>query len=141
METIAVFINGSVEAAASLEFGVKEAAVRKARLRLVAAWEVPPSILGGGVAGKELYDDFRESAEALVAEAVVRAGELDPSVECETRVVKGQPGDVFLEESRDAALIVAARRRHGGLRELVLGSISRHILNHSERPVVVIPIL
>ncbi len=141
METIAVFVNGSEEAAASLEFGAHEAAIRRARLRLVAAWDVPSSILGGGVAGQDVYDEFRESAEALIQEAVVQVAAWEPSVEVETRVVKGQPGPVFLEESRDAALIVAARKRHAGIKELVLGSVSKHILNNSERPVVVIPIL
>jgi nucleotide-binding universal stress UspA family protein len=141
METIAVFVNGSEEASASLEFGAHEAAIRGARLRLVAAWDVPSSILGGGVAGQDVYDEFRESAEALIQQALIKVAESEPSVEVETRVVKGQPGPVFLEESRDAALIVAARKRHAGIKELVLGSVSKHILNNSERPVVVIPIL
>ena len=141
MESIAVFVNGSEEAAASLEFGAHEAAIRGATLRLIAAWEVPSSILGGGVAGQEVYDEFRESAEALIKEAVARATEFEPSIAIETRVVKGQPGPVFLEESRDAALIVAARKRHAGIKELVLGSVSKHILNNSERPVVVVPLL
>ncbi len=141
MEIIGVFLNGSEEAAASLEFGIQEAALRRASLRLISAWEVPQSMLGAGVGGKELYDQFRESAEGLVEEGVARVAELDPSVECERRVVKGQPNAVFLEESLGCTLVVAARRRQGALRELVMGSISRHILNHAECPVVVIPIL
>ncbi len=141
MESIAVFVNGSEEAAASLEFGAHEAAIRGAILRLVAAWDVPSSILGGGVAGQDVYDEFREIAEKLIKDAIARVAELEPSVSVETRVAKGQPGPVFLEESRDAALIVAARKRHAGIKELVLGSVSKHILNNSERPVVVVPIL
>ena len=141
MESIAVFVNGSEEAAASIEFGAHEAALRGAVLRLVAAWDVPSSILGGGVAGQEVYDEFRETAENLIAEAVARVAELEPSVVVETRVVKGQAGPVFLEESRDVTLIVAARKRHAGFRELVLGSVSKHIISHAERPVVVLPLL
>jgi nucleotide-binding universal stress UspA family protein len=141
MESVAVFINGSEEAAASLEFGVHEAAIRGATLRLVAAWEVPSSILGGGVAGQEVYDEFRETAEGLIQAAVARAAELEPAVIVETRVVKGQPGPVFLEESRDATLIVAARKRHPGIKELVLGSVSKHIISNAERPVVVVPLV
>jgi nucleotide-binding universal stress UspA family protein len=136
MDTIVVAMNGSEEAAASLEFAVKEAAIRGARLRLVSAWEVPSSILGSGVAGREMYDDFRDNAETVVAEAAARAAELDPSVE--TRVAKGQLGNVLLEESRDAAMIVVARRAHGGLRELVLGSVARQTLAHAEIPVLVV---
>lgn len=141
MEVVAVFVNGTEEAAASLEFGAHEAALRQATLRLVAAWDVPSTILGGGVAGQEIYDEFREDAETLLAEAVAKVAELEPTVVCETRAVKGQGGPVFLEESRDATLIIAARKRHAGIKELVLGSISKHIMNHAEKPVVVIPIL
>jgi nucleotide-binding universal stress UspA family protein len=141
METIGVFLNGSEAAQASLEFGIEEARLRNARLRLISAWEVPQSMLGAGVGGKELFEQFREDAEALVDEGVARVAEVAPSIECERRVVKGQPNSVFLEESQGCTLVVAARRRQGTLRELVIGSVSRHILNHAECPVVVIPIL
>jgi nucleotide-binding universal stress UspA family protein len=138
METIVVAMNGSEEAAASLEFAVKEAALRHARLRLVSTWEVPSSILGSGVAGREMYDDFRENAEAVVAEAAERVADLDRSVEVETKVAKGQLGNVLLQESRDASMIVVARRAHSGLRELVLGSVARQVLSHAEIPVLVV---
>lgn len=138
METIVVAMNGSAEAAASLEYAVKEAALRGARLRLVSAWEIPSSILGSGVAGRDMYDDFRENAENLVEEAAARAAELDPSVEVETRVSKGQLGNVLLQESSDASLIVVARRTHGGLREWVLGSVARQTLSRAEIPVLVV---
>ena len=59
----------------------------------------------------------------------------------EKRAVKGQPGPVFVEESRDASLAVAARRPQGPLRELMVGSISKYILRNSHIPVVVIPFL
>jgi nucleotide-binding universal stress UspA family protein len=138
MGTVVVAMNGSEEAAASLEYAVREAKLRGARLRLVAAWEVPSSILGSGVAGRDMYDDFRENAEETVAEAVERAHELEPSLEIETRVTKGQLGNVLLEESRDADMIVVARRTHGRVRELVLGSVARQTLSHAEIPVLVV---
>ena len=67
--------------------------------------------------------------------------ELYPELEVEKRAVKGQPGPVFVEESRDASLAVAARRPQGPLRELMVGSISKYILRNSHIPVVVIPFL
>ncbi|MCL5736891.1 MAG: universal stress protein [Actinobacteria bacterium] len=35
-------------------------------------------------------------------------------------------------------MIVVARRAHGGLRELVLGSVARQTLSHAEIPVLVV---
>ncbi len=141
METIAVFVNESEAANASIDFGAHEAAVRQARLRLITAWEVPQSMLGSGVAQREVFDEFREAAEALLDEAAARVIEVYPQVEVEKRAVKGQAGPVFVEESRDAVLAVAARRPQGPLRELMVGSISKYILRNSHIPVVVIPIL
>jgi nucleotide-binding universal stress UspA family protein len=47
----------------------------------------------------------------------------------------------ILEEadSRDAAVIVVGSRGLTGMRSLVLGSVSHHVVNHSRRPVLVIP--
>ena len=142
MESIAVFVNGSEEAAASLEFGAHEAAIRESH-----------SSSGGGLGRALVHPRWRRGRpgglrrvprERRGSASRTRSRgsrESEPSVAVETRVVKGQPGPVFLEESRDAALIVAARKRHAGIKELVLGSVSKHILNNSERPVVVVPIL
>lgn len=141
MGTIAVFVNDTPESQAAIEFGAREAAIRGARLRLIAAWEVPQSMLGSGVAQREVFDEFRENAESLLQEAEERVLELEPAVEVELSAVKGQPAAVFLEASLGADLIVAVRKPQGGLRELVMGSISKYILNHAQVPVVVIPVL
>jgi nucleotide-binding universal stress UspA family protein len=49
----------------------------------------------------------------------------------------------ILEEadSRDAAVIVLGTRGLTGVRSLVLGSVSHGVVNHSHRPVLVIPSL
>lgn len=138
METIVVAINGSEEAEISLEHAVREAAIRGGKLRLVGAWDVPASILGSGVAGREMYDDFRANAENLIAEAIARVKELNPSVQVETRVVKGHLGNALIQESAGATMIVVARRAHGGLREWILGSLARQALSRAEIPVLVV---
>ena len=141
METIAVFVNDSEEAEASVDFGAREAAVRKARLRLIAAWEVPQSMLGSGLAQREVFDEFKEAAEDMLREAAKSAWEVAPTVEIEMHAVRGQPGPVFVEESRDCALAVAARKPEGVLRELVVGSISGYILRNLRIQGVGIPSL
>jgi nucleotide-binding universal stress UspA family protein len=42
-------------------------------------------------------------------------------------------------DSRDAAVIVLGSRGHTGVRSMVLGSVSHRVVNHSNRPVLVIP--
>ena len=139
METVVVGVDGSEGASVALEFAAREAAMRNARLRIVAAWEIPPAVLASVVAGREFYEELQANALATVQAAVARVAELQPSVECEGRVVEGQAGNVLIDEAGDADLLVVGSRGHGGFRELLLGSVSRQVVQHAPCPVVVVP--
>jgi nucleotide-binding universal stress UspA family protein len=136
---IVVGVDGSEGAAHALEFAVKEAAAHGARLRLVSAWEIPPSVLASVVASKDFYEEFRKNAVAVAREAAARAGELEPSVEHEEVVVEGQAAKALLSNAEDADLLVVGRRGHGSFREMLLGSISRQVVVHAKCPVVIVP--
>jgi nucleotide-binding universal stress UspA family protein len=139
MGVIVVGVDGSEGAAHALEFAIKEAAVRGARLRLVSAWEIPASVLASVVASKEFYEEFRENAVAVVREAAARVAELEPKVEHEEIVVEGQAAKTLLANSEDAELLVVGRRGHGSFREMLLGSISRQVVVHAKCPLVIVP--
>jgi nucleotide-binding universal stress UspA family protein len=141
METIVVGVDGSECAHAALGFAVREAALRKARLRIVCAWEIPPAVYGGGFApplDQRTLEAFRDGAETVVQAAVAAAKELESAVECEGSAVQGQPAEVLLEEARDADLIVVGNRGHGGFASLLLGSVSHQVVHHSSCPVTVV---
>ena len=143
MKTIVVGVDGSEGGKAALEFAVEEAALRGARLKVVTAWEIPPAVVAGLAADSGFFDqsliEARQHAEAIVAEAVARAAELQPSVVIEPRVVEGHEAKVLLEEAKDATLIVVGSRGHGGFTGLLLGSISQQVVNHARCPVTVVP--
>jgi nucleotide-binding universal stress UspA family protein len=89
-----VGVDGSHCAREALKFAAHEAALRRARLRIVCAWEIPPAIYGGGFApvlDQETLDSFRVGADGVVEEALAQAKELEPAVECQTRLRKGNP--------------------------------------------------
>jgi nucleotide-binding universal stress UspA family protein len=54
------------------------------------------------------------------------------------RLLEGAPGPTLVSESKGAALVVVGRRGRGGLTRLLLGSVSRHVADHAECPVVVV---
>jgi nucleotide-binding universal stress UspA family protein len=139
MGTIVVGVDGSEGAAHALDFAIKEAALRGARLRLISAWEIPASVLASVVAGKEFYEEFRENAVKVAREAGARVAELQPSVQHEEIVVEGQAGRVLLDNAGDAELMVVGRRGHGSFREMLLGSISRQVVVHARCPLVIVP--
>jgi nucleotide-binding universal stress UspA family protein len=141
MQKIVVGVDGSECARAALEFALQEAALRKARLRIVCAWEIPPAIYGGGFAptlDQSTVDDFRVGAEKVVKESVAVVRELEPAIECEGKVGEGQPAEVLLEEAGDADLIVVGNRGHGGFTSLMLGSVSHQVVQHAHCPVTVV---
>ncbi len=141
METIIVGVDGSAGAAAALAFAVTEAGLRQARLRIVAAWEVPAGFYGSGFAPPleaEPPDDFRVSAQNVAEEALAKATKELPSLEGEALAVEGQPADVLLKQAVDAQLIVVGNRGRGGFRSLLLGSVSQQVVHHASCPVVVV---
>jgi nucleotide-binding universal stress UspA family protein len=138
--TIVVGVDGSDGGAAALEFAAGEAVFRGARLRIVAAWQVPVAAYGGGLAPLDpaLVDTWRVLAEQVADDALATAKTLQPSLDGEALAVLGQPADVLLEHGADAALIVVGRRGLGGFRSLLLGSVSQQVVQYATCPVVVV---
>jgi len=145
MELIVVGVDGSEGAEAALDFASGEADLRKARLRIVTAWELPPELYGGaygipyGAAiDPETREIFAERADKLAQTAVASVKQTHPAVECEGQAVEGQPAEVLLGEAARADLIVVGNRGRGGFKSLLLGSVSQHVVHHAECPVVVV---
>jgi len=141
MATVVVGVDGSDPARAALEFAAADAALRKAGLRIICAWEIPPIIYAGGFPqglDQSTLDRFGEGAENVVKQAIDIARELQPEVESEGQASQGQPAEVLLRESRGAELIVVGNRGRGGFASLLLGSVSQQVVNHASCPVTVV---
>lgn len=63
----------------------------------------------------------------------------EAGIEAEPEVLEGAPGDTILNvaETRHADLIVVGRRGHGLLGDLLLGSVSEHVVRRAKAPVLV----
>jgi len=137
--TVVVGVDGSESAGVALEFAAEEAAVRGAELRVVAVRELSEQSRGSAGPVPEVHDNVLRVGEAIVKDAVVRAKELQPQLRCEGVVLYGRPQDVLLDEAKGALLLVVGRRGQGGLASLLMGSVSRHLVDHASCPVVVVP--
>jgi len=73
----------------------------------------------------------------LLAEAVARHGTRHPTVAAECHTLRGDPGNVLVEQSRSAQLAVVAARGEEPLRGM-LGAVSQTLLYHSPAPVIVV---
>ncbi|HXT43563.1 MAG TPA: universal stress protein [Pseudonocardiaceae bacterium] len=139
MASIVVGIDGSQSAQDALRFAVHEATIRGVGLRVVTAWHIPMITYGGaGLVPDIDPTGFVKNASAVVETALAALGEQANDVEIERVVRMGQPAQVFVEQARDAALLVVGSRGHGGFAGLLLGSVSHQCALHASCPVVIV---
>lgn len=142
MAVIVVGVDHSEGAKAALRFGLEEATLRQATLRVVHAWryayigatgfEGSYPALGGDI--KELRDAAERGLGATLQEAIPETG----TVEIERRVVEDRPAAALVDESRGADMLVVGSRGHGGFAGLLLGSVSQQVAHHAACPVVIV---
>ena len=142
---IVVGVDGSDASHDALRWAADEARLRDARLVAVHAWTfIPPQPMGdpgllampaGDLAGQLSAET--DAASAVLSSAVESLGS-SPAVEVEQRVVEGDPGEALVAESKDAELVVVGSHGRSGLTAALIGSVSRHVVNHAACPVVVV---
>lgn len=82
----------------------------------------------------DLERHTRELVTSVLADR--GSGEGQPAVRVE--VVEGPAGNVLVERSGDAALLVVGSRGRGAVRGLLLGSVALHCAMHARGPVMVV---
>jgi nucleotide-binding universal stress UspA family protein len=141
-DVILVGFDGSDAARAALAFGIEEAGLRGATLRIVSAWHEPlAAYMGGGFEppGPHLDPSALEAAAHQELDEALAEIRQDPAgLEVERRVRQGRAAAVLLEEAAEAALLVVGSRGHGGFAGLMLGSVSQQCAAHAPCPVVVV---
>lgn len=141
MSGIVVGIDASSHSMAALAWALKEAAIRKAPLKVITVEVVVASGWGGSQvygADYELRDKAQKAAEEAVANAAKSLGEAAPEPVTVTAVL-GQPADQLIEAAKDADLLVLGRRGSGGFNRLVLGSVTNQVAHHAACPVTIVP--
>lgn len=142
MSTIVVGVDESGHAKEALRFALDEAKLRKAKLRVVLAWQY-------GTIGAAGLDSFypgvdvdvsalRHAAEQALEQVLRETLPDTGGVEVERHVVEGPPAAVLVDESRGADLLVVGSRGHGGFADLLLGSVSQQVSHHAACPVVIV---
>jgi nucleotide-binding universal stress UspA family protein len=135
MEGIIVGVDESPAAQAALRWAVDHATHVREPVTAVMAWgfldqhHVEPDApfdreYSAAIAAKVLDD--------LVERAVGDDRDVRRRVECDL------PGPALLRAGAGASLLVVGARGMGGFRGLLLGSVSRHVLNHATVPVAVV---
>ena len=131
---IVVGVDGSAGSALALGYAVSEARLRRARLEVVLAWQIPATWDGSLV---PVGFDPEAAGGKCLQEAVSAVPSDDITIR--QQVVQGHPATVLLAAATGADLLVVGSRGHGGFVGSLLGSVSHRCVAHATCPVVVVP--
>jgi nucleotide-binding universal stress UspA family protein len=137
---IVVGVDGSEFGTNALRYAITEAAVRGSSVRAVAAYELPHPALRDD---PELVARMQADVEAEATGAVTQVldevkGTNAASVNVEPVAVAGPAAEAILGHAEDAQLIVVGTHGKGLVQRILLGSVSRRVLNDADRPVAVV---
>jgi len=132
---IVVRVDGFESSKAALRWAIHQAKLTGAVVDAVTAWQVPVSTGWIPVADTP---DYQQDAFTVLAEAIAEMCTVDPDVQVCPRVVEGRAGQVLVDASEGADLLVVGSRGHGGLGEALLGSVGQYCVHHAHCPVLII---
>ena len=141
---IIVGIEGSGGAKAALKWAIQEAKFRHATIVVATAYSpswvpVSPDFTYIPVDNFNVEEEVGRMQEQIAQEVLEEVG--DDHAEISYVRKKGSPADtlIAIAEAENAdMLVVGSRGRGGGVRGLLLGSVSHQIAHHGSCPVVIV---
>lgn len=131
---VVVGIDGSSNSAVALQWASEYARVTGAELRLVTAVR---QSMGFGFAPVR-SEQFELEARRTLEHTIQRVLGPTPSIDITSKVVRGNPATVLIDESRFADLIVVGDRGYEGFAGLLLGHVGEHCARHAHCSVIIV---
>ncbi len=133
---IAVGIDGSQCSEEALRWAIEEALRCDAELILVHGWTYPYQGPKTGIT--EARDDMKLDAMRTLEASARLVRDHAPTLRCHSIISEESPAKAIIDAAKEADMLVVGSRGHGGFSALLLGSVSRTVLQHSPVPVAVI---
>jgi nucleotide-binding universal stress UspA family protein len=136
MKRILIATDGSESGREAVAYGLDLARSSHALVTVVYVRRAPRPIVGDPFYQRELSEGLRRADEAL-GQALRAASDI--GVEADVEILEGDPATQIIEFARlrDADLIVLGSRNRGPLVSALLGSVSKDVVTHADRPVLV----
>ncbi|MEO6510251.1 MAG: universal stress protein [Nocardioides sp.] len=131
---VVVGVDGSAGSQVALGYAFEQASLRGVRLEVVHAWW---TTVPSGLTELIRSDQVTRQRQTL-SEALMGWSEKYPDVEVQQSLPMGPTVLVLTEAAKTAELLVVGSRGRGGFRSLLLGSVSRGVLEHATCTVAVV---
>lgn len=133
---VVVGVEDSRKCLDAVGFAFAHASAHGLAVTAVHGWWLDPKIaaLAEMPDWAELGEDDPTVVDAILAPWRVRY----PEVKVSRIVVRQRPAEALVEAGAGARLLVVGSRGHGGFTGLLLGSVSRYVLQHAACPVAVV---
>ncbi|MDX6241171.1 MAG: hypothetical protein QOG10_5995 [Kribbellaceae bacterium] len=137
---VLVALDDSGESDTAIEFAVAAATERHARLRMVHIWDLPNVYSWDSMTIDGLGVEWAKSAQHHIEAVAVQWRHKYPELEIDVDVTRGHPveGVIAAAESAEAQLLVVGGHHRHHLTAVLLGSVSRGVLQHATCPVAVV---
>lgn len=136
---VVVGVDGSAVSTNAIAYAYEQASSRGVGLTVVHAWWLEHV---EGVAAAAIWtvdwQHFAQEEQALVAESLAGWQDKYPDVVVRRHSVRGLPVEALVRQSENACLVVAGTRGRGGFAGLLLGSVSRGVMQRSHCPVAIV---
>jgi nucleotide-binding universal stress UspA family protein len=144
IKRILVALDGSEHARHALNYAVESTIKWDAQLIILAV--LPPvSALVYSTEFNNQYildleNDLRVSYQRILNEAVKIVKKKGPEIKVSTKLGKGRPANVIIDTAKNenVDLIVMGSRGIGGITGWILGSTSKHVVDHCTKPILII---
>jgi nucleotide-binding universal stress UspA family protein len=139
-KSVVVGVNGSQAAMNAAKWAVEEAIGRQLPLRLIYVIKDSGAHIPSPHEASR-YDASEwelERGETVLSQAICAVHSAGRPVEVETVILSGDPGQVLVDESLDAAMVCVGTSRHGRAADGLLGPTAVALVTHAHCPVAII---
>ena len=128
---VVVGTDGSPDSVEALTFAFEEATRTGEPLEVVYCWQPQADHLVPAESTHELLTDW-------LAESLLTYRDKYPAVKVHASILEGRASSQLIALSDNASLVVVGSRGRGGVKGLLLGSVSQSLLHHADSPVAVV---
>ena len=136
--TVVVGVDGSAASTGAVAYAANTASTRRIPLLLVTTYTTPAAMFAEGMLPPQaVYDELERECQPIIESARATALKVAPEIDVSHAIIEGNPAQALIDYSRKAKLIVLGSRGLGGIKGMVLGSVSAAVASHAFSPVVV----